>query len=209
MKDLFYKSILGGVFIALGVMANLSLGYPIGPFLFAFGLMAVCLCDAYLYTGGVGFWWRKRPWEGVGRSYRLNTIAVFIINCIAGFGAGILLGVNNPHVVTEAVARVLCWELSLPFFIKSVFCGIIMYLCVYIWKRHRTLYGIFLGVPLFIFSGFQHSIANAVMLGVALENLAGVTWNHILCIMLAGVGNAAGAILCDEFMENQNAKEFR
>ena len=209
MKDLFYRSILGGVFIALGVAANLSLGYPIGPFLFAFGLTAVCLSDAYLYTGGVGFWWRKRPWEGVGRSYRLNTIAVLIINCIAGFGTGILLGATSPHMVMEAVARVMGWEFSLPFFIKSVFCGTIMYLCVYIWKRHRTLYGIFLGVPLFIFCGFQHSIANAIMLGVALENLGGITWNNILCIIFVAVGNAVGAILCDEFMENQNAKECR
>lgn len=170
--------------------------------------MAVCLCDAYLYTGGVGFWWRKRPWEVIGRSYRLNTIAVLLINCIAGFGAGILLGATSPHIVTEAVVRVLSWEFSLPFFIKSVFCGTIMYLCVYIWKRHRTLYGIFLGVPVFIFSGFQHSIANAIMLGVA-TIINPVTWNNILCIILAAAGNAVGAILCDYFVENQNAKEFR
>lgn len=196
------KSLLATLFIALGVAANLSLGYPIGPFLFAFGLMMVCFTDSLLYTGIVGYSYRKRPEEGIGRSYIKRILYVLFTNSFFGVLIGYALGLTSPHMVMEAVAKVMTFELSAVYFIKAMFCGAIMYLCVYVWKKYRVLYGIFLGVPLFIFCGFQHSIANAIMLGVAAVTNP-MTWGGILCVMLAAAGNAVGAIFTDSCLREE------
>ena len=42
-----------------------------------------------------------------------------------------------------------------------------MYICVNEYKENNSIIGILYGVPLFIFCGFQHSIANIIILGVA------------------------------------------
>ena len=64
-------------------------------------------------------------------------------------------------------------------------CGVIMYLAVKMYKE-KTALGIIFGVPLFIFSGFQHSIANIITLGVA----STFDWSIILCIL----GNFIGSL---------------
>lgn len=65
-----------------------------------------------------------------------------------------------------AVVKVASWDLSFGFFLKSVACGMIMFIAVDLHKQGTSL-GILIGVPLFIISGFQHSIANVITLGVA------------------------------------------
>jgi formate/nitrite transporter FocA (FNT family) len=60
-----------------------------------------------------------------------------------------------------------------------------MYLAVELYRRNTKL-GILLGVPLFIFCGFQHSIANVITMGVAVE----FSWTILLC----AAGNFAGAL---------------
>ena len=60
-----------------------------------------------------------------------------------------------------------------------------MYLAVEMYRRGTKL-GILIGVPLFIFCGFQHSIANVITMGVAME----FSWTILLCAL----GNFLGAI---------------
>lgn len=50
-----------------------------------------------------------------------------------------------------------------------------------------TPLGIIFGIPLFIFCGFQHCIANVITLGVD----AGFSWTLILAIL----GNFAGSLV--------------
>ena len=45
------KSIFAALLIAFGMFALVAAPTPIGTFLFAFGLMSICYCDGYLYTG--------------------------------------------------------------------------------------------------------------------------------------------------------------
>ena len=65
-----------------------------------------------------------------------------------------------------------------------------MYLAVALY-RHGTKLGIMFGVPLFIFCGFQHSIANVITLGVAVQ----FSWTVLLCAL----GNFIGAIVAWSF----------
>ena len=97
-----------------------------------------------------------------------------------------MFGLIDDSVLVAASVKVAGWECSGEFFLKSVLCGAIMYLAVAIYRKGSPI-GILLGVPLFIFCGFQHSIANAITMGVALS----FSWSIIVCV----AGNLVGALV--------------
>lgn len=57
------KSILASILIGFGVAVLLFLSNPLGPVLFAFGLMGVCYLQADLYTGRAGYYWKDKKAE--------------------------------------------------------------------------------------------------------------------------------------------------
>lgn len=174
------KSFLASFLVALGVAVNLSLGPPLGPFLFSFGLLSICYLDAFLFTGKAGYLWKDAPGE-LGM--------ILALNMISGWGFGRLLATIRPEFVAIAAGIVDSWGWTWTFFLESFFCGAIMFLCVELYQR-KTILGIILGVPIFIFCGFQHSIANIIYLGLANS----FSFVIILCI----VGNLLGSIFVSE-----------
>ena len=172
------KSVGAAVLIGLGNFALLKLGNPIGPVIFAFGLLGVCYLGQNLFTGKCGFLFEdKIP--------ILQLLVILGVNLVAGFLIGRLFAMADGGIVEAATTKVAGWELSWAFLIKSVLCGVIMYLAVAMYRK-KTPLGIIFGVPLFIFCGFQHCIANVITMGVA-----GV-WSWTL--LLAVAGNFVGAI---------------
>ena len=171
------KSILASILIGFGVAVLLFLGNPLGPVLFAFGLMGVCYLQADLYTGRAGYYWKDKKAE---------LAKILVINLVAGYVFGLLLSYCSPELIPVALGKVASWDFSVAFFIRSVFCGMIMYICVDLFKR-GTYVGILYGVPLFIFCGFQHCIANVIVLGVA----HAWSWTLILSIL----GNLVGSMI--------------
>ena len=180
MVDLRFvsKSALAPILIGLGVAVSLAIGNPLGAIFFAFGLLGVCVLQANLFTGKAGYWWKK--------SFALKLGAVLVINLIVGYIFGFFLSAALPNLVAAAISKVLTWNFSLSFFFQSILCGMVMYIAVELYRKDNT-YGIFLGVPLFILAGFQHCIANIIVLGVART----FSWTIILCIL----GNLIGSIL--------------
>lgn len=168
--------------IGLGDYILLKIGTPIGPFLFAFGLLGVCVLKLNLFTGKCGF-----LFEDNLKISELLTILV--INIIFGYLVGMVFGLIDSEVLAAASSKVAGWECSVEFFLKSVLCGVIMYLAVAIFRKGSPL-GILFGVPLFIFCGFQHSIANAITAGVTM----GIGWSVFLPILICAVGNLVGAL---------------
>ena len=178
MFELIRKSIGAAVLIALGDFALLKLGNPIGPIIFAFGLLGVCYMGQNLFTGKCGFVIQDK----IKLSHLLIILAV---NLIAGYLVGICFSLIDESVKTAAVSKVASWTFDLPMLIKSIFCGVIMYIAVFMYKKGTPL-GIIFGVPLFIFCGFQHCIANVITMGVTLT----FDWSLILCI----IGNFFGSV---------------
>lgn len=177
------KSILASILIGFGVAVLLFLGTPLGPIFFAFGLMGVCYLKADLYTGKAGYYWKNKKAE---------LAKILVINLMAGYVFGLLLSYSSPQIIPAAQNLVAGWDLSIGFFIRSVFCGMIMYICVELFKR-GTYIGILYGVPLFIYCGFPHCIANAIVLGVAR------TWDWSL--ILAIMGNFTGGMIINVLSE--------
>ena len=164
--------------IGLGDYILLKIGNPIGPFLFAFGLLGVCVLGLNLFTGKCGFLFADNLKIG-------ELIIILVVNLLFGYLIGALFGLIDSDVLSAANAKVSNWDFSAEFFLKSALCGVIMYLAVAIYKKGSPL-GILFGVPLFIFCGFQHSIANAITLGVTLN----FSWTVLLC----AAGNFVGAL---------------
>ena len=132
-----------------------------------------------LFTGKCGFLFQDK----------INIfclLIILIINLAAGYLMGLMYSLTDKEIVTTAINKIATWDISLSFFIKSVLCGVIMYIAVYMYRKNTPL-GIIYGIPLFIFCGFQHCIANIVTLGVARTFHPSI----IICIL----GNFIGSLL--------------
>ena len=108
-----HKNILAPVLIGFGVIINLTLSAPLGAILFAFGLLAVCLLRADLFTGKAGYMWRTQP---------IDLIKILVVNLLAGYLFGMIIAIGFPELASLAAIKIVSWSFSLPFFIKSVFC---------------------------------------------------------------------------------------
>lgn len=177
MKELIKRAVLASILIGLGDFVLLKVGTPLGAFLFALGLYGVCLLGANLFTGKCGFVIEDKKWRELG--------IILMTNLIAGWLIGWMFSLADPAIHEAAVAKFASWDFSLGFFLRSVFCGMIMYIAVKCYKL-GSIWGVFIGVPLFILAGFQHSIANVITAGAA------VNWSWT--ILLCAVGNFAGSI---------------
>ncbi len=173
------KSIGAAILISLGNYALLKLGSPIGPVIFALGLLGVCYMDLNLFTGKCGF--------VIENKIKIKDLLIILVaNLIAGYLIGLMYSTLDKEVFTNAVSKVKTWDVSITFFLKSVMCGVIMYIAVYMYKKGTPL-GIIFGIPLFIFSGFQHCIANVITMGVAKT----FDWSLLICIL----GNFIGSLV--------------
>ena len=181
MKDnmeLVNKSIGAALLISLGNYALLKLGTPIGPVIFALGLLGVCYMGQNLFTVKCGFLFEDKI-------KIKDLLIILVVNLIAGYLLGLLFSITDKEVYNNALLKVASWDVSIAFFIKSILCGIIMYIAVFMYRKGTPL-GIIYGIPLFIFCGFQHCIANIITLGVARTFHSSI----ILCIL----GNFIGSL---------------
>ena len=178
-SEVIRKSIGAAVLIGLGNYALLKLGNPIGPVIFALGLLGVCYLGQNLFTGKCGFVLEDK--------IPLLTLSVILaVNLLAGYLIGMLFSLADDSLAPVASAKIATWDLSWAYFIKAVLCGVIMYIAVAMYRKGTPL-GIIFGIPLFIFCGFQHCIANIITLGVATE----FSWTIILAIL----GNFIGSLV--------------
>lgn len=173
------KSVAASILIGLGDYALLKLGEPLGPVLFALGLLGVCYMGLNLFTGKCGFLIQDKIKV-------VDLLMILIVNLLAGYIIGLIFSVTDVEVFKNAVTKVNSWDISLAFFIKSILCGVIMYIAVYMYRKNTPL-GIIFGIPLFIFCGFQHCIANIITMGVAR------TWDFSILICI--LGNFLGSLL--------------
>jgi formate/nitrite transporter FocA (FNT family) len=178
IKELIMKSFGAAFLISLGNFALLKLGNPIGPVIFSFGLLGVCYLGQNLFTGKCGFLISDKIKP-------LDLLYILLGNMVAGYIIGLIYATTDPSIIETAAAKVATWDFSIAFLLKSIFCGAIMYLAVLMYKKGTPL-GIIFGVPLFIFCGFQHCVANIVTLGVSRT--------FSITIFLCILGNFAGSL---------------
>lgn len=189
MLNLFLKAILAGVFISIGGIVNLKIGGPLGAFLFSFGLLSVVHYSLPLYTGKAGF---------CKYSEDVRVLPIILIGNILGT---ILIGLPTHFIYPDIAARASILVDTrytsdlLSALFKSMMCGLIMTTVVK-FARQKKFIPLLIGIPLFILSGFWHSIADAFYYSVSLNIEITIMYIYIICVL----GNYIGCNLYNLFV---------
>ena len=172
------KSIFAGIMIGIGGLVYLNVGGAIGAILFSVGLVVIVLCNFNLYTGKIGYIKTYKEIPLMILFIIGNAIGTFLVACSTNTSSEQLMitKINNPLYMT---------------FIKAIFCGFLMYVCVNIYKEHKKLIGIILCIPAFILCGFEHSIADMFYIFTSET----ITLRTLLFIIIVIIGNGIGANL--------------
>lgn len=191
VKSELINSFLAGILIAIGGTVFLSCHNKIvGAFLFSVALLCICMESLALYTGKICYL--------LNSSNKCKEIAklsaILLGNIMAALLCALILKNTNPTI--SKIASDMC-ALKLNknifrIFIDSAFCGILIYLAVNIYKLHKSVFGIFLCVPVFILSGFEHCIADIFYFLLA-KNLSLIKVTAFILIAIAG--NTAGGLV--------------
>lgn len=162
MLLLFRKSILSGIFISIGGIINLKVGGPLGAFLFSFGLLSVVHYSLPLFTGKSGFCKYSQDF--------LTLPLILLGNILGTFIIGLFTHLFAPELIEKAQAIVLSrYDTNVVIgLFNAIMCGLIMTTVVK-FARQKKFIPLLIGVPLFILSGFWHSIADAFYYSVALD----------------------------------------
>ena len=171
MIDTLRKSVIAGMFIALGCMVNLKVGGYFGAFLFSFGLLSVVLYGVPLYTGKAGFCKTGNDVKRLPAIFCGNIIGTSLLAVCAYF--------CFPDMAekAQAIVRARADAPVYTAFFASFLCGFVMTTIVHFARKQehdkmqkdkdvqthepRNLIILLVGIPLFILSGYWHSIADA------------------------------------------------
>jgi len=176
------KSILSGLMITVGgsvymACRNINCGSMnlmwLGAILFSAGLFTICVYGFNLYTGKVGYIAYKFKdtdyLKLVGLIVFFNLLSTFLFGIVTAYAfpntAAEAFRVYTPKFFKIANAESVFKPL-LQLFVSASFCGLCMFLAVDTWKKEKPV-GCFLFVAVFIFAGFDHSIANSFYNGAS------------------------------------------
>ena len=194
MKDFTRKTIdgvLAGIMIIIGCTVYLScleVNKILGALMFAVALITICYKGFSLYTGKIGFMTIKN----FRKEFPTLSLGLFG-NVLATLIFGLMINYALPQIKEKALA-IVSDKLNQDFFeafIKAIFCGILMYVAVALYKEKNTMLGVVFCIPTFILCGFEHSIANMGYFAIA----GVIDFNSFLYIWTVILGNTVGGLL--------------
>ena len=182
------KGVGAGALISIGCAVYLSsTDKVVGAVLFAVALLAICYLGLNLYTGRVGFIAVKHDKEA------FSELFLGLFGNVLGISVcGWLLSLALPNLQVAAQAAVSA-KLGQKFFetlIRGAFCGILMYVAVAVFKNGKSPLGVLFAIPVFILSGFEHSIADVGYFAIAFN----ASIEGFLFIMTVVLGNSVGSL---------------
>ena len=177
----FVKSILAGIMISVGCVVNLSCDNKyIGAILFCIGLITILLFNFNWYTGKVCYIPNNKP------SYILQVLLILFGNIMGCIIMGVLFPITPLSICTTKLSYDLQTVL-----IKSIMCGLLIYIAVDSYKKYKTLLPTLFCIPIFILSGYIHVIADTFYFVSA----QAFNTNTIIYILVAAIGNAFGGMI--------------
>lgn len=175
------KSILAGIMISIGCIVNLSCDNKYrGAMLFSIGLITILLFDFNLYTGKVCYIPNNKP------KYILKVLLILVGNILGCIVIGALFPIAPISICTTKLS----YELQ-TVLIKSIMCGLLIYIAVESYKTYNTLLPTLFCIPTFILSGYIHVIADTFYFVSARV----FNTNVIIYILVSAIGNALGGML--------------
>ncbi len=192
-KKTVINSLLGGIsagiLISIGGSVYLACDNKyVGAVLFSVALLCICIKGYYLFTGKVGY-----MVESHKKSDFIALISGLAGNAIATAVCGIAVryAIPTSAQVAEKICEAKLGQATPQTLIRAIFCGVLMYLAVSIYKEKSTVAGIVFCVPVFILSGFEHSIANMFYFSAASD----FSLQAAVYLAVVVIGNSIGGIL--------------
>lgn len=202
------SGLCAGILICLGGAVFLACeNRVVGAVLFSVALLCICLKGYSLYTGKIGFIPEKHDKEAF--SVLLTGLLGNLIGTVAG-GYLILFGLPAMSETAYALCEAKLTQTFPQTLIRGFFCGILMYLAVSIFRDHKKEIGILFCIPVFILSGFEHSVADMFYFaasGMISLQAFGFIWTVILGNTLGGMLLPALSMLGAGNKKKSGAKE--
>lgn len=193
IQETLAAGILGGAFIALGsigylaAVANIQpagVGKLVGSFLFPVGLLLILITGAELFTGNNLMSLSSMHGESKWSEVFSNWIKIFFFNAIGAFFIALLvhMGGFDQGEFLKVIEKVIHAKVALSFsaaLARGILCNILVAIAVWISYASDITSGkailIWLPITLFVYSGYEHCVAN--MLYFSLAGLAGVEFS--------------------------------
>lgn len=200
---IFISGLISGLFISIGGLTNvIALNNDmraVGSFTFSIGLLLVLLFSSHLYTGKIGFAFTK---ENRKISYFIDLVIMLIANLLMAYLIGLIFNyiyandaamketitsITNSRSVTDLYSFV-------KSFVLSLFCGIFVFLACYFYQNIQNavlkIFLVIFSVFIFVFTGFEHCIANMFYFSLGGSYADGYLFNILTTIL----GNSLGAL---------------
>lgn len=195
MSETLKRSFCSGCLIAIAGALYMRMENKLAAsMLFAFALFFICLLGLDLYTGKIGWALDKsQPWNWYLLVLAGNLLGTLCMAAILVTADSNLAALSQTAITNKAAAG---WLANLA---KGFGCGILMFLAVAGFKKSDGLVkyiGIFFAIPVFILSGFEHSIADAAYMAFA------GAWTFLPTLAVILAGNSFGSIACWLLMKN-------
>ena len=188
------SGITAGLLIGIGGTVFLACeNKVVGAVAFTIGLLSICHYGLSLYTGKIGYMFAKHD----GEAWAV-LIWGLLGTLIGALVTGLLIREALPAIGDKAAAleTAKLEQTALQTLIRASFCGILVYVAVNLFRDKKTVLGILIGIPVFILSGFEHSIADMFYF-FAGGNFSLPVWGFL---GLAVLGNSVGALVFDRLL---------
>lgn len=179
-----------GCCVYLGCISYIGADYKwVGAILFSVALLTICYKGYSLYTGRIGLILQNLSKDGFS-----DLFLGLLGNVIATAVVGIAVQYAIPDL--QSVAQTVCdarlanqqlWQTL----IRAILCGVLMYVAVSVYREKKTVVGILFCIPVFILSGFEHSIADMGYFAIA-GIYSAKAFGFIMMVVL---GNSIGALI--------------
>ncbi len=195
------SGIAAGLCISLGGAVFLACeNKVVGAVAFTIGLLSICYYGLSLYTGKVGYLFEKHDGEALSVLF----LGLFG-NLIGTLICGLALRHALPQIAekAETICAAKLEKEAFTVFLLGCFCGILVYIAVNLYRDKKTVLGILIGIPVFILSGFEHSVADMFYMAAAGQ----FTLRALVFILLVIAGNSVGALVFDRLLAGAGVKK--
>ena len=193
MLKTFFSALCAGVLIAIGGCVYLACDNRYaGAVLFSIALLCICYQQHVLFTGRVCY--------VLGAHTGRDLAALFIglagnLTATGLFGPLVRYAIPSSGTAADALCAAKLAGQTLPqTFLRAVLCGVVIYLAVSIFKDNKTPLSILYGIPVFILSGFEHSIADMFYFSAS-DAFIKDAGRSALFLLTVVAGNAVGGVL--------------
>ena len=172
-----------------------------GAVLFAIGLFTIFHFGFDLYTGKVGYALENKP------IFILDLVVIILGNLIGCILIGFMMPSETAVAFVNSRMNFVSSD-SMNYFrvlFKGILCGLLMFIAADYYKKTKGFLAAFVAVPVFILSGFEHSIADMFYFASAFFQNSDCfnLGEGALFILVVIIGNAIGGLLiplCQKYM---------